>query len=252
MKISKFFIQSVIWIPYIYSLGNAGRASYTTNNLGKSFEKAICLLYNTPFHGRDKQYDMHSAEKLMERTQLLKTIYPDIKHVTDYGSKYDFIIENSDDKYLSTKTTKYRGKVCPQVIGQCTRNNFCKYFNIVNKDIINVKEFIQGNIAMVIKKYFENTFLCPILYYNENLDRLSIIKLRQGILWEKYEFEFRHVQRNRLWTGSTTLYIIDEFTERDIPIGEFQIHSNRDVVKFRWYFENLLEQFPEKFETIYL
>jgi hypothetical protein len=97
-------------------------------NLGKSFEKAICLLYNTPFHGRNKQYDMHSAEKLMERSIRLKTIYPDIKHVTDYGSKYDFIIENSDDKYLNAKTTKYRGKVCPQVIGQCTRNNFCKYF----------------------------------------------------------------------------------------------------------------------------
>ena len=252
MNIGRIFIQSVICVPFIFSMSNAGRALYMSENLGKSFEKAICLLYNTPFHGRTYQYNMNDAEKLMERTIRLKKIYPSIQHVTDYGSKYDFIIENSEDKYLNAKTTKYRGKVCPQVIGQCTRNNFCKYFNIINQDLINVKEFIQGNIAMIIKKYFENTFLCPILYYNENLDRLSIIKLRQGILWEKYQLEFRHLQRNMPWTGSTTLYIVDEFSETNIPIGEFQIHANRDVVKFRWYFENLLEQFPEKFETIYL
>lgn len=263
MNISRCFLWSIIWSPFVSAFHRPfiqltrsrmtnGNTINMSHSLGKSFEKAICLLYNTPFHGNRQQYNINNAKELMGRSLKLKTIYPDMKHVTNYASKYDFIIENSDEKYLNAKTTKTRGKVCPQVLGQCTRKSFCQHFNITNQDIVNVKEFIEGNVSIIIKKYFENTFLCPILYYNENMDKLSIIKLRQGILWEKYQFEFSHLQRNKIWASSTTLYIIDEFTEENIQIGEFQIHTNRDIIKFRWYFENLLEQFPEKFDTLYL
>jgi hypothetical protein len=225
---------------------------FLSDNLGKTFEKAICLLYNTKYYGDEKQYHLPLAEKLMERSIRLKEFYPSIQHVNDYSSKYDFILGDSEEKYLSAKTTKYRGKVCPQVIGQCTRKNFCHHFNLAYLDIANVKEFIQNNIQHVVTTYFENTFLCPILYYNENENTLSIIKKRQDILWKKYTLEFRHIQKNKEWGGSTTLYLIDEVSENNIPLGEFQIHTNRDVIKFRWYFENLLQYFPEKFEIIYL
>lgn len=222
------------------------------NNLGKTFEKAICLLYDTPYNGNPTQYDLSKAEELMVRTSKLKQIYPSVKHVISYASKYDFVLGNSDESFLSAKTTKYRGKVCPQVIGQCTRKMFCEYFNILDGSIQTIKWFIEKNISIVLGEYIENTFLCPILYYNENTDKLSIIKKRQPILWDNYTFEFSHLNKNKEWGGSTTLYLIDEIRDKNISIGEFQTHKGRDIMKFRWYFENLLGIFPEKFEITYL
>jgi hypothetical protein len=225
---------------------------YFSENLGKTFEKAICLLYDTKYYGNTTQYDLLKAQDLMQRTNKLKQIYPTIKHNHKYTSKYDFIIKDSYDRFLSAKTTKTRGKVCPQVIGQCTKKTFCDYFNIINTDIANVKIYIQNNIPLLLKNYFDNTFLCPILYYNEKLDKLAIIKRKEEIIWNQYNLEFRHIQYNKQWLGSTTLYIIDEITNKNIPLGEFQIHNQRDTIKFRWYFENLLNFFSDKFEIEYL
>jgi hypothetical protein len=223
---------------------------FLTTNLGRTFEKAICLLYDTPYYGDKKFYDLEQAEYLKERTSKLKEIYPFVTHNNNYLSKYDFILKNSNEKFLSAKTTKSRGKVCPQVIGQCSKKNFYKYFNLDCS--YNIKNYIQNNKETLLSRYFEYTFLCPVLYYNEKEDELLLINKRQDILWKKYDFEFSHIQYNKEWNGSTTLYMIDEFTEKDISIGEFQIHNNRDSIKFRWYFDNILHLFPEKFNIISL
>ncbi len=38
-----------------------------------------------------------------------------------------------------------------------------------------------------------------------------------------------------LWNESTSISINNN------TIGEFQIHKNRDCIKFRWFFEKLLK-----------
>ena len=99
-----------------------------TEDLGKIFEHAICLLYNTPYDGTYK-YSVQEAELLKERLVKLKDVFPyEIKHIAKNGSKYDFV--SDDGSHLSAKTTKRDGKVCPQVIGQPSKKKFCEFFGL--------------------------------------------------------------------------------------------------------------------------
>lgn len=85
-------------------------------DLGKIFEKAICLLFDIDFDGNYK-YSLEEAINLKNKIIRFKEIFPyELKHIARNGNKYDFITNN--DIYLSAKTTKKDGKICPQVIGQ--------------------------------------------------------------------------------------------------------------------------------------
>ena len=54
-----------------------------------------------------------------------------IPHLAQNGNKYDFTCINDTTISLSAKTSKKDGKVCPQVIGQPSRKNFCEFTNFV-------------------------------------------------------------------------------------------------------------------------
>jgi hypothetical protein len=103
-----------------------------TEDLGKIFEMAICLLYEIDYDGKYK-YSMDEAQKLKEQISQLREIYPHkLTHSAKNGSRYDFTgIEDSSIK-LSAKTTKKDGKIAPQVIGQPSKKKFCEYFDIMN------------------------------------------------------------------------------------------------------------------------
>jgi hypothetical protein len=216
--------------------------SVATEDLGKIFEMAICILFDTPFEGKYK-YSIEEANKLTTRIQPLLLVFPHkIKHTAKNGSQYDFTgIDNSEIK-LSAKTTKKDGKICPQIIGQPTKKKFCEYFNL---DILvssnEIKTFIETNISNMLYKYFELTFDCPIIYYNQKKDTVKLIYIFDKIDWQKYTIEFSHIKKNKIWNESTTIYI------NKTPIGEFQIHNHRDCIKFRWAFENLLKLFENTF-----
>lgn len=140
-----------------------------TEDVGKIFEMAICLTYNTLFDGNYK-YSMDEAIKIKENIlQKLPCVFPyKLKHIAKKGNKYDFVcLEN--DIYLSAKTTKKDGKVCPQVIGQPSKNKFCEFFSIDSSFTLEqIKEYIQINVKTLLDVYFSNTFLCPIVYYNKH------------------------------------------------------------------------------------
>ena len=52
-----------------------------TEDLGKIFEMAICLLYKTPFDGKYK-YSMEEAQLLCDRINPLLDVFPHkIKHI---------------------------------------------------------------------------------------------------------------------------------------------------------------------------
>ena len=218
---------------------------YKTEDLGKMFEMAICLLYNTPYDGKYK-YNMAEAALIKERIIKLKDVFPgEIKHIAKNGSKYDFVSTNG--AYLSAKTTKRDGKVCPQLIGQPSKKKFCDYFGAGDMDVAQTKEYIVENVAKLLDAYTVHTFECPIIYYNKAKNELLFVKLKEQINWTNWtNITFSHVLKNKAWNESTSIKM------NQIPIGEFQIHQHRDGVKFRWSFKNILNVFKDHFEITIL
>jgi hypothetical protein len=150
------------------------------------------------------------------------------------------------------KTNKHKNdwKICPQIIGQPTKKKFCEYFELPAKlSDAKIKEFITENTVKVLKSYFENSFHCPILYYNEAEDTVMIIKKKSDIQWDKIEYKFSYQKsKTGSWNESTTVYFEKE--SKCINIGEFQVHTNRDSIKFRFCLKNLLKNFEDNLEVI--
>jgi len=216
-----------------------------TEDLGKIFEMAICLLYDIEYDGKYK-YSIEEATSLKERIYKLKDVFEHkIKHIAKNGSKYDFVSLDKADTYLSAKTTKKDGKVCPQVIGQPSKKKFCEFFKInALYDLEQIKKYIQDNVLFLTEIYCLNTFDCPIIYYNKHKNLLLFVKLKKPINWSDQNILFSHKIKNKKWNESSTIII------NNTTIGEFQIHNNRDCIKFRWAFEKLLHLFKDNFEII--
>ena len=209
-----------------------------TEDLGKIFEKSICLLYNIPYNSKFN-YSISKALLLSLRIAKLKNIFPyDLYHSAKNGNRYDFINYTHNIK-LHAKTTKKQAKICPQVIGQPTKETFCKFFKI---DQYQIKNYITNNIHYLLDNYTYYTFDHPIIYYNEYKNLLLFVKLNKDIKWNNYKITFTHIINNKVWNESTTIKI-DNTT-----IGSFQIHKNRNCIKFRWNFEKILHLFNDHFD----
>jgi hypothetical protein len=218
-----------------------------TEDLGKIFEMAICLYYDTPYDVNYK-YSLEQAHSLKNRLNNLKNVFPyAIKHCASRGNKYDFECIDDSTIHLSAKTTKKDGKVCPQVIGQPSRKKFCEFFALDQGiGLDQIKLFISNNIVNLLQVYSAHTFDCPILYYNKHSDVLAFIELKEEINWSANSINFSHNIRKKLWNESSSISI------NGVTIGEFQVHKNRDCIKFRWAFENLLALFGPHFTIVAL
>lgn len=220
------------------------RTMVKTEDLGKTFEMAICLLYGTPYDGIFK-YSIKEATLLKDKLFKLKEILPyEMKHISSNGNKYDF---GDNVHTLSAKTTKKNSKVCPQVIGQPTKKKFCEFFAIEPSfSLDQIKQYIEYNISDLLGIYISNTFHCPIIYYNQHKHTILFIKMNEPIIWKNNEISFTHIKKNKKWNESSSIIV------NGITIGEFQVHNHRDNIKFRWSFEKLLNTFKEHFNIIHL
>lgn len=70
----------------------------------------------------------------------------------------DFIL--IDNQTLSVKSNMNKnGKVCPQVIGQPTKNKFCEHFKLDLKITTDkIKEYIVENIDFILEEYCKYLF----------------------------------------------------------------------------------------------
>jgi hypothetical protein len=218
-----------------------------TEDLGKIFEMAICLLYEIEYDGKYK-YSLEEETIIKDKLHKLKVEFPfKIKHIAKNGNKYDFVSIDDDKINLSAKTTKKDAKVCPQVIGQPSKKKFCEFFGIdLLYNLEQIKNYIETNVKSLLEIYALNTFDCPIVYYNKHKNMILFVKLKEGINWTNYNISFSHIIKNKKWNESSCIII------NGIIIGEFQIHNHRDCIKFRWSFEKLLNLFNDNFEIINL
>jgi len=215
-----------------------------TEDLGKMFEMAICLLYKTAYNGNYK-YGLDGPNMILPKIQKLLEHFPACTHTAEKGSRYDFT--SSDGKFLSAKTTKGDKKVCPQVIGQPTRKTFCENFKLPDDSTNDyIKEYILENVSTMMPKYFEYTFDCDIIYYNRMIGTPLFIHTKSPIEWNDVVLSFSHIKKNKKWNESTTLYATKNGTTQ--TIGEFQVHNHRNCIKFRWNFDNVLNMFPDNFD----
>ncbi len=230
------FSQDAIIIPPIKKV--------LTEDLGKIFEMAICLLYNISYDGPYK-YSMEEANKIKDIIINLLDAFPhNLKHTAKNGARYDYTGLDDPMVRLSAKTTKKDGKIAPQVVGQPSKKKFCEHFNLDPEayNIDGIKTFIVENVKNMLSIYEECTFDCPTIYYNKNKNKVLFIKHIQSIDWSNQKIEFSHIKKNKLWGESSTISI------GSVTIGEFQVHNHRDCIKFRWAFEKLLNIFQDCFE----
>ena len=221
------------------------RPKVLTEDLGKVFEMAICLLFEIEYDGKYK-YSMEEATNIKYKLHKLKDVFPfKLKHIAKNGNKYDFVNVDDDKIHLSAKTTKKDAMVCPQVIGQPTKKKFCEFFGIdLHFNLEQIKNYIEMNVKSLLEIYTLNTFDCPIVYYNKHKNMILFVKLKESINWTNYNISFSHIVKNKKWNESSCISI------NGIKIGEFQIHNNRNCIKFRWSFEKLLNLFNDNFEII--
>ena len=236
------------------------RPRLMTEDLGKTVEYSLCMLLNTPYHGKF-QYSMEEANRIRDRLEPLKTTFDGYVHT---GAKcpftgqknppYDFRHSTIATNELSVKTIKTGSswKICPQIIGQPTRKRFCQHFELpINSDPEQIKGFILSNVPKLMREYFHHTFHCPVLFYHQKSDIVKYIQRNidvQPIAWNDLEYEFSYTRSaNQTWNESTQLAI--KHNSEFVTIGEFQVHNHRSGIKFRFVLNKLLKIFGDQFNV---
>jgi hypothetical protein len=163
-------------------------------------------------------------------------------------SSIDFVLEG--DRSLSLKTNVSKSnKVCPPEIGQPSFKTFDHYFSgsgfytpPINEQ--KFKEMVINNPQFLFFKYVEKLFDCDELLwiYGENPALTSFdfkivssnqIENQLSIFNNKEMYAFtRSLQE---WNESNTMKY------NNVSIGEFQVHSMRGSLKFRFNYFNLIE-----------
>lgn len=218
---------------------NNGKVKLLTEDLGKIFEKAICLAFGIEYDGKYK-YGLEAPEKLRPRLARLVEIFPPCIHTAKKGARYDFTCIEDGTRHLSAKTTKGNGKVAPQVIGQSQPQKFCETLNIPYTGVLELKRYIQENIKLLLPSMVSHTLDSSNIYYNSKKDTIKYITLASPIEWDNYTYDWSCSWET--WNNSSVLKIVTP--EKKIPLMEFQFHSkSRTNMAVRWCFEEFLQLF---------
>jgi hypothetical protein len=259
---------SIFWNNNLNKVNNNNLNKFNNNNLNKvnnnnlhkvnnnnnneSFgitcEYILCKIYNLSNNLESRinnQYILELNLILNKFKAELLTIYnlKCIEYIGYNNNMHDFICQNIKSKLnytLSIKSNKnYNTLVCPQVIGQCTFNSLVKYIQSYKKNIkINtkyqLKKFIKNNLLFMFNIYFKNLFCCDyLLWIYKNKDISYVLLKKPNTL--KIKSNLLKLNNNiSKWRESNILKYNNK------SIGQFQIHNNRNCIKFRFYMNNLL------------
>lgn len=214
-----------------------------TEDLGKQFEMAVCLIYGIEYDGPYK-YGMDEPERLRKRLTLLPRLFPTPKHTAKRGARYDFTSDTDKNEHLSIKTTKGDGKVAPQVVGQPSIAKFRSTLHIPEMSVPELKAYIQEHILDILPVFEEYTFDCPNLYYNKKKNKIVYVQRTSPINWADAG-TISWTRNAASWGNSSTLKLNGN------PILEMQFHTaSRSNMANRWLYETILELFPRNFEIV--
>jgi hypothetical protein len=237
---------------------------------GVSCEIALCKLFKSKTFPNEERGNAEYVKNLIpEFKNLFEKYKSKIKFETlDYTgeaqNKVDFK-DNNNKTYSLKSNLKKSTKVCPQVIGQCTRDVFRdKVYSKITKtddpdyflENKTIKEFILKHPKNLFSLYLENLFCCDyVLYvkqvkpnkYDMNIIDAKNIKFNE--VKQKIEIDnFTFTKTIDNWNESATMKVEYKIDDKKIvlSIGEYQIHNNRNCIKFRFDLKNLLKYLQDK------
>lgn len=160
-------------------------------------------------------------------------------------SGVDFYLEGNGT--LSLKTNKSRSyKVCPPEIGQPSPKTFDLHFSDMGwysppMDEVKFRELVTtpSILTLLLKEYVKYLNECDYIIWTTYLDESLIKSLLveknrlRGIAFNSGEISYSNDFQEK---SSVTI----RYGEENLSIGEFQVHSARNSLKFRFNFANLL------------
>lgn len=241
-------------------------------SIGIAVEVAIAKTYGVPIN---PNYELRAepgiADFLLEEDYIRKIFEKEnipfpVKHIAEGQNPIDFILE--DNKTLSVKSNQNKiGKAAPQNIGQPTNQtyfNFIETQNVIpgfklsnylaekglpdteeNRKLV-FKMISIDHIDLLINMYWKNIFECDYLLLMYNLENhacpINNYRLfgKRGNMprWDNKLFSFTRQLND--WKESTTLKY------NGISIGEFQVHNNRNCLKFRFIMKGIMQLIDSK------
>lgn len=241
-------------------------------SIGIAAEVAIAKTYNVKIN---PEYELRAepgiSEFLLSGDYIRKIFEKEnlpvpVQHIAEGQNPVDFILANN--KTLSVKSNQNQiGKAAPQNIGQPTNQTYFTFiesqnvipgFKLVDyllKNNLNdtdenrklaFKMISTDYIDVLINMYWKNIFECDYLILLYNLEKqscpLNNYRLfgKYGNLpnWDKSLFSFTRKLND--WKESTTLKY------NGISIGEFQVHNNRNCLKFRFIMKGIMTLLDSK------
>lgn len=207
---------------------------------------AFCIFINPEYRERGDIRTINKLKPLIKDIFINYNIpFPKI-HTAEKQNPVDFYL--TDGSTLSVKSNKNKlGKVAPQNIGQPTVQTFFEYFSDEFKDIdlgyyeteekkLLFKQYVLNNPEKIIIDYWNNLFETDhyLHFFNLVSGEIGYLYLPKlpPIKFIKENFSF--TQTLDSWNESASLKY------NGVTIGEFQVHKNRNCLKFRFNMRNLL------------
>jgi hypothetical protein len=226
---------------YLQILGGKCRSCNTFNKritnetLGITTEYLICKIKKLKFNLNLDRVNLIVATYDLFLTLLYALAeLPEItKYIGYKNESVDYVTKNGT---LSLKTNKSGDKVCPQGAQGTLKKfaaNFLPYSKHYNKRI--VKNYVLNHPKILVETFLKWTFCCNHLlwiFYDRKEGHFDyrIYKDYKRIKLDSKHFRFTQTIN---WNESTTLKY------KEVSIGEFQDHKNRDCFKFRFHMKKL-------------
>ena len=113
----------------------------------------------------------------------------------------------------------------------------------ITTSISAIKRYIVNNIFKLLFKYYQHLFICDYMLWIYKQKGELYYRLIHKKTAFPYPYtsktDFRFTRKADTWKESTTVKY------KNISIREFQIHNNRNCIKFRFHFKNVLQFLPE-------
>jgi adenine-specific DNA-methyltransferase len=224
-----------------------------TEQLGILVERAMCDIVNIPFNTKRK-YDALSDEITNDINETVGPMLKRMKldHVGNLNKTYDFI-DNNDllkPKTVSVKTIMSGNKICPQNIGQCSLNRLNTKLQLDIKTKAEMKGYFLDNKKDMLQKYLVNCFCCDMtIVYKFDKGCVYVINKQKDEINIRFDDALCFSTSKTLseWNESNTIYVennaggnVNNLNAARLSLGEFQIHNNRDCIKFRFNIETLV------------
>lgn len=146
---------------------------------------------------------------------------------------YDFKTVTGETVSIKTNFNWY--KVCPQNIGQISKEKWMEKFGHV-KGSNDHKTIFMTNKEIIIREYWRNLFPCDHniwVRYGRKKWRVTYIPKRTSTIFSGELMTTTRTLEN--WKESNTVKC------NGVSIGEIQIHNNRNCIKFRFNLLNCIK-----------